>query len=703
MENRPPESTKAPAAELARLIVSGSKDKEKIGALKKQLGLDRPAAGVPVSRGSETGTGPTWPGDCVGIWKAQWVKGQKVYTRDSKYQADFGFWANVNHIPPKGGKPRILLLGESVARGFLYDPYFTPASVLQTLLNSEPGLPGAEVVDLARSNCSMKELTEITTACFALRPDALVVFAGNNWLNAFTLSDTDIEQIREALASGTRFKGMKQILESKYREIAAAYMSHLADLSRAHRVPVVIIIPAFNLVDFHSNYVQRTPCWPRGETAQWLVLKAGAEQAAAEGDSETVETKLRDMISLNEANPLPYELLGRERLRRGLFDEAGEYLQRALDTSIFNLVNDPACISVIGAALREEAGRYHMEMVDLPDILTRCNSGRPPGRELFLDYCHLTVEGIHIAMASAAQCLFSAMAKRDIPFQQLKERAPVPNRDTQGRAHFFAAIHNSHRGQSYDIVHYHCMQAIEESPSTGKLMRSYIDMASRRIPWAFSQSAEELVMSGALAQYFLLLQPTNQRIMDIHLVDAMAAALESKGIHLQNRVNHLREKNHGPLNGRINLLETYYHLTSYKLNPNVNRHYYQAFEPRSTFFLVTAKEADVILHLTCRVPGKKHRGEKISVLLNGNPAAETDAANKWKTSRFRLPKERLMDGINHVVIQWPAQVDYRDHHRPTQPGESKLEALKRCMYPLYGEIHTFTAVPGNVREAHDVK
>src|SRR6185369_10763239 len=35
-------------------------------------------------------------------------------------------WANVEKIPPKGSRLRIVLLGESVARGYLYDPYFNP-------------------------------------------------------------------------------------------------------------------------------------------------------------------------------------------------------------------------------------------------------------------------------------------------------------------------------------------------------------------------------------------------------------------------------------------------------------------------------------------------------------------------------------------------------------------------------------------------
>src|SRR5215203_4850946 len=43
------------------------------------------------------------------------------------------FWANVQRIPPKGSRRRIVLVGESVARGLLYDPQFNPALALQAM------------------------------------------------------------------------------------------------------------------------------------------------------------------------------------------------------------------------------------------------------------------------------------------------------------------------------------------------------------------------------------------------------------------------------------------------------------------------------------------------------------------------------------------------------------------------------------------
>jgi hypothetical protein len=44
------------------------------------------------------------------------------------------------------------LIGESVARGYLYDPQFTPAMALEAILQAQLGHNAVEVIDLARTD-----------------------------------------------------------------------------------------------------------------------------------------------------------------------------------------------------------------------------------------------------------------------------------------------------------------------------------------------------------------------------------------------------------------------------------------------------------------------------------------------------------------------------------------------------------------------
>src|SRR6185437_17005129 len=90
---------------------------------------------------------------------------------------------------PKRSKWRVVLVGESVARGYLYDPQFNPASALQTLLVGQLGTGNVDVVDLAQSNQTLQELKVIIGKSLTLAPDVLVIFAGNNWRAQLTEAD----------------------------------------------------------------------------------------------------------------------------------------------------------------------------------------------------------------------------------------------------------------------------------------------------------------------------------------------------------------------------------------------------------------------------------------------------------------------------------------------------------------------------------
>jgi hypothetical protein len=72
--------------------------------------------------------------DHVGIYKSEMVNGKRQYVRDINMKDRWSFCADMQTIAEKGMVKRVVLLGESVARGFLLDPDYTPAVVLEALL-----------------------------------------------------------------------------------------------------------------------------------------------------------------------------------------------------------------------------------------------------------------------------------------------------------------------------------------------------------------------------------------------------------------------------------------------------------------------------------------------------------------------------------------------------------------------------------------
>src|SRR5580698_3343103 len=116
----------------------------------------------------------------VGIWEKKQENGQTYFVRSKDKLEDWNYWANLGRIEAKGTKKRILLIGESVARGYLYDPQFTCAMALEKVLHAQMGQDAVEVIDLARTNLGF-EVQDLAVAALELEPDAVVIFSGNNW------------------------------------------------------------------------------------------------------------------------------------------------------------------------------------------------------------------------------------------------------------------------------------------------------------------------------------------------------------------------------------------------------------------------------------------------------------------------------------------------------------------------------------------
>ena len=131
----------------------------------------------------------------VGIWRRQRPGEDAAFIRRSDRRHDWFYWANNDRIEQKRRKWRVALLGELVARGYLFDPHFNPAAALRTILQSHLGSENIDVVDLAKSNQTMAELKSAIGQCLALSPDVVVIFAGNNWRTH--LAEEDIPFCRE--------------------------------------------------------------------------------------------------------------------------------------------------------------------------------------------------------------------------------------------------------------------------------------------------------------------------------------------------------------------------------------------------------------------------------------------------------------------------------------------------------------------------
>jgi hypothetical protein len=174
----------------------------------------------------------------------------------------------------------VLFTGESVARGYLYDPSFTPASALQMMLEGHYGKDQVEVIDLARTNLGY-EIKDLALAALQLEPDGAIVFAGNNW--GFPMpSFDDIVEVDRAIASDG-MAGVKRVCDQYIAKRVRTMVREIAAEFKRSGIPLVWIIPESNLADWREPFTN-APYLPENRNREWFIAITEALKALNEGD-----------------------------------------------------------------------------------------------------------------------------------------------------------------------------------------------------------------------------------------------------------------------------------------------------------------------------------------------------------------------------------------------------------------------------------
>jgi len=612
----------------------------------------------------------------IGVWKPRRVKGRgRELVRNPAQASEWRFWADVERIAPKR-KPRVVLLGESVARGYLYDPALTPAGVLASML------PRREVVDLARTDLTMMELGRMLDGLPALEPDAIVLFAGNNWHNVgFELPDV------ARLAAAVRERGFvgarRVFLDEMVLPRARALLDALAAAARALGAKVVVVVPEFNLRDWRSEPTVLAPVLPGEDNVPWLAAHERGREALSRGDLESAAAAAATMINLDEGtSSASQELLAAVLIARGRTEEARARLEAARD-SAFGLLapHSPRCPAEVQDVLRGKSAEHGFARVDLPRVFAHAQDGALPDRRLFLDYCHLTRAGIDLAMREVA-----ARLRRAGSPAASRHPGPALRPEDEAAAHFLAAIHNAHYGQPPEVLRHHCARALALSPAFAEVMRAYVDSQLGPGERWMSASFDVLSAHPAIGRYLSASDPRlMEKLADFALIEAMVSSLEEAGVPAHAAAAQAMAQSGG--SSPIDLLRPSRRATTFRERGahalGGERAYVQAFTPTSTFFLTGPRAGPVSFRLTCRVPGG--RGEVIAA-IEGGPEIRLAVEEHWKTFEFEL---RAPAGLSRITLEWPV--------RPPPPDslERAARRLERGGYPdvfpWFGEVHAFQA------------
>ena len=633
----------------------------------------------------------------IGIWRKS--EGGDEFVRDLKLSAEWSFWAQAPSFPLHSSRRRVLFLGESAARGMLYDPAYTPAQVLNGLLQQALGEDTVEVLDLARTNAGMETLREAAHSSLQLKPDAVVIFAGNNWVNHRGYLETTghLYELADCFRTGgaSAFRSrLEQLLEQEVIRQMEAVAKPYAEVG----IPLYWVIPEFNLLDWRDSAIG---ChWLQGEdeNRQWNELRRSAQSDLRDEQYTRCQQTAEAMLALDEGQCLTtlslladcHGALGRRDLQR-------EYLERARDSFLVDSVRayTPRTTALIRDTLRRHLTATGQKLIDLREVFSDYLRGDIPGRRMFLDYCHLTSEAIRVSMGEVARRLLVECFHNDPGARPLSESALCPDPQIEADACLMAAIHNAHWEQSLDVVTHYCMQAVEKSPQVLSTMRAFMYMQNHRAPTWMDAGIVDLLdaMSPQVKRYVISME---FKCIDRLLFEAFEQCCLRHGVALTQELASLRHEQHSVHTlGRVNLLDAYYHNTS-SLNQQMTdssidrRHdYFIAYDQLSDFCFVADRTADLALCLTLRAGPTGRPDAEVDVRVNGRRLIGLQAGSAWKSWRLEIPKVFLSSGINEVQIAWPGLAK-----RSRAPVEQICRDIQRQqiprMYPTYGDIYAMT-------------
>lgn len=637
----------------------------------------------------------------VGIWEPKVANGRVTFVRRMEAMAEWTYWADVARIEPKGEKLRVLLIGESVARGYLYDPVFNPALALQMILEAQFGEGKVEVIDLARTNLGFQVL-EVALNALQMEPDIAIVWAGNNWYISEP-SSSEIAEFDEAIAS-QGIVAAKPVIDNQLAHTAKHIVNQICSAYTSKGVPLVWLIPEFNLRDWRDTLTS-APYLSVDLNKQWFELHDEAQSALHDQDFTRAASLAEQMIGIDHGLCVAGYYIIAECCRKAK-DVEGErkYLTLARDATSWDLSKTivPRPYSVMQDVVREEISKHNVQLIDLPALFKEHLSGGISNRRLFLDYCHVTTEGIQVAMAAAASCVLRALNGRERPWQTLVDDRVAPAPESEAEASLLAAIVNAHCGQSYELVHYFCTRALNCSRSVSRWMLDYIELQTQRsVPMRMSETEEKMWREGSpLIRNLLRL---NKKRLHRSLLKAIVNALEEAGIPARERVERICVEQQSVTRDTADLLDFYYscaatqspeiawlNSTDVKYRPDAE--YYRAYWPRSMFIFVGEAGCAVRLSLTCRVPDSR-REAAIGIYLNGKPQLRIIIDSDWSTWDINLPGDAVGNGLNEIAISWPMPEFDADAAWET----ARLKVIERnypAFFPIFGEIHSFTASDG---------
>ena len=324
--------------------------------------------------------------------------------------------------PKPAGRLRVAVLGESAAQG---DPLleFGPPRMLEKMLCEMAGADRCEVVNAAMTAINSPVVADIARDLQACRPDAVVLYIGNNEVvgpfgpgtifsplaGATRLAALRVRLTRLRLAQLLQFRHPKSPqawagldmfsrlrfpegdprLEPMYR----AYRRHLESTvatCRKSGARVILSTIAVNLADCPPFGSEEPDALSAEARTRWKTEFENGDAARDRGDFAAARDAYGKAMLLFGRHAGLVHRLAQTEWAAGDRAAAREHFRRARDLDTQRFRADGRINEIIRAVARETG----VELVDAEAAFDAASPERGvPGEELFLDHVHFTFEG----------------------------------------------------------------------------------------------------------------------------------------------------------------------------------------------------------------------------------------------------------------------------------------------------------------------
>lgn len=341
-------------------------------------------------------------------------------------------------MPKPAGTFRIMVIGESAAKGNPYPRPLSWASFLAAMLGDVWPDRKIEVVNLGTTAIASFPALGLLTESLAYSPDLVVIYLGNNeFYGAYGVASLHFAgrspwMIR--LMRATRSLAIAQFIDQKLRgdaedlpktlmeamvgrayigpddpaRAAAArnletFVGDMLDRCAAARVPAVVCLPPANERDLAPlGTADLAGLSAADRDALRSALAAATE--ALPNDPAAAADAARRALAIHPSNANAHFLLGRALFELHECDESAKELAAAIDLD--PMPWRPPSMSV--AAIRRAAESRGAILCDLPATFRSASDGGSIGWELMADHVHLSLEGQALAARAIVESLANA-------------------------------------------------------------------------------------------------------------------------------------------------------------------------------------------------------------------------------------------------------------------------------------------------------